>query len=108
MKESLRNSLKIFVAWIVLFSMLSVFFVKDFHTHNNRTLILHHHTDSIPVENHHSCPICDFYFDPYIQTESVTLENTVILHNVERQIYIDRIIKENNQTLYLRAPPVFV
>ncbi|MCD7899001.1 MAG: hypothetical protein LUH22_03760 [Bacteroides sp.] len=100
-------------AWMLLAAFLFVFLVKDFHSHRNTTACQHHCTehqlpDSSDNKEGASCPICHFFFSPFLITENVVsfcVQSVFILDCVT-------IPEKGYQTFpfsfQLRAPPTLL
>lgn len=88
---------------------MGVYIVKDFHLSNHCDLSGNHCKESAASEEgKHDCPICHFYFDPFVESDVLTVESSVIVLPLQQTFFIDHITVEKYFSCYLRAPPIFI
>ena len=99
-KESYK---RVLYAWVFLLTLMPVYVVKAFHSHEAKTIQHHDHKNDIEDD----CFICHFVLFPFSEVEYITFS---FLHLEEYNYLVLKIFAFYQTPHYsygLRAPPLF-
>ena len=85
MRENAKG--RIFIAWLLLMTLMPFFMVKTFH---------HHEEDAV----------CNFTLSPFTQVETLQLHIVLPVFDYQPEITVDKVCQVKSYPYYLRAPPV--
>lgn len=104
-----RNIKHILFSWVLILTLINVYIIKDIHLSSHCDLSDNRCEASADSDNSkHDCPICHFYFDPFVKSDSLTIDPSVAILALEQSFFIDNITVDKYFSCYLRAPPVFI
>ena len=97
MRENAKG--RIFIAWLLLMTLMPFFMVKTFHHHEEDAVC---HSDSgNSHDSSHQCPVCNF-----TQVETLQLHIVLPVFDYQLEITVDKVCQVKSYPYYLRAPPV--
>lgn len=100
------NIKNILFSWVLMLTLVGVYVVKDFHLNSHCSLSEEHCEGTADSqEDKHDCPICHFYFDPFIHSDLLTVEFSITTLPLQQVFFIENITVEKHFSGYLRAPP---
>ena len=104
MKRERRN--RIVIAWVLLLTLLPLGFVKATHFHAHEREAASDNPATVPAHSdEESCPICNFFLSPFIETEAphLTICRPLIDHFIAPACQKAAAVDKPAPTL--RAPP---
>lgn len=104
MRRKGRN--RIFIAWVLLFTLLPLSLVKATHFHKAEEAA----AGATATEGHHNdgCPICQFFLSPFVAEESLPAKAPVQLLFLFIAPPCRRLTRGQRRHCRLRAPPAYL
>ena len=96
---------RIFIAWLLLVTLMPIFMVKTLHHHGEDDTTCHPQGGHSHSSSSHQCPICDFMLSPFIQAEAFQLHIVLPVFDFRPEIRIDKVCRAKSYPYHLRAPP---
>ena len=102
MRENAKG--RIFIAWLLLMTLMPFFMVKTFHHHEEDAVC---HSDSgNSHDSSHQCPVCNFTLSPFTQVETLQLHIVLPVFDYQPKKTVDKVCQVKSYPYYPRAPPV--
>ncbi|AVM52390.1 hypothetical protein [Bacteroides zoogleoformans] len=96
---------KVFVAWLLLLTLMPFFAVKALHFHHSEAEISACHSGETHSHTSDDCAICHFMLSPFTQAESFQIHIYLSFFNYQPIYATDKDCPTIPYPYHLRAPP---
>lgn len=106
MKQKARK--RIFIAWLLLLTMMPFFWVKAFHYHKINEASVETNSTNQHGGTSDACLICQFMLSPFTEATTFTIQLILSFVYLNLPVYCTKPCICRVLSLHLRAPPVLL